>query len=128
MMFTLEIDAQTVTDAGRNGAKGDYHRANRAAQTIREQVCWTVKGLAAPQYDRLVDVRVEQHSRTAHHRDSDNVSGPAKAIIDGMVDAGVLAEDCPCHVRDVTLRQVNGCPDVGEGVHEFAVTITEVDA
>lgn len=36
------------------------------------------------------------------HRDLDNVS--LKAITDGLVDAGVIPDDCTCHVVEVVRR------------------------
>lgn len=121
----FEVDLDTIRDVSRNASHGGSHHPKAAAvATLVEQVQWHAKQLGAPQADGPVDVRVVQRSRTGHHRDSDNVSGPAKAIIDGLVKAGVLVDDCTCHVKDVTLRQHNGQGDVKAGVHVFVVTVT----
>lgn len=123
----LTVDADTVSKVARNARSGSYHTRSSGVATIIGQVQKTVMAVRPPKADGLVDIRVDQYSRTAHHRDSDNVSGPAKAIIDGLEKAGVIGGDCPCHVLDVTLRQHNGQGDVPEGVHEFVVTVTPTE-
>jgi len=48
-------------------------------------------------------VRIHIHSRRKRLCDSDGVSG--KAVIDGVVHAGILADDSPKYVKEVSYSQ-----------------------
>lgn len=62
---------------------------------------------------------IHVHSVRKRLTDADGVS--AKAAIDGLVHAGVLYDDDPSHVRQVTFSQEQGEPE------ETIITITSVD-
>jgi len=48
-------------------------------------------------------VRIHIHSRRKRLCDPDGISG--KAVIDGFVHAGILADDSPKHVKEVSFSQ-----------------------
>ena len=73
------------------------------------------------------DVHVLMRVRDRYRRDPDNISGPAKAILDGLVDAGLLVDDGPEHVRRVSYELASGCEFVRKGVAEFLIRLTSAD-
>ena len=58
----------------------------------------------ATPFDSLV--RVHFHSVRKRLADSDGISG--KACLDGIVEAGILHDDSPAYVKDVTHSQEKG--------------------
>lgn len=54
-------------------------------------------------------VRIHIHSIRARTVDADGLS--AKAVIDGVVAAGVIRDDAPAYVQAVTFSQEQGTPE-----------------
>lgn len=63
-------------------------------------------------------VRVHFHHTRARLADLDGLS--AKALLDGLVAAGILADDSPEQIAEITHSQSKGLPE------KTTVTITEV--
>lgn len=61
-------------------------------------------------------VRIHVHSVRARLADADGIS--AKAAIDGLIHAGILADDSPACVESVTFSQEQGTPE------QTVITIT----
>jgi len=61
-------------------------------------------------------VKIHIHSVRKRLCDADGIS--AKAVIDGMVHTGLLRDDCPKEVSEVTYSQEKGSPE------ETIITLT----
>jgi len=72
-----------------------------------------IKGLDTP-------CRVHFHSKRHRLADSDGISG--KAVLDGLVHAGILSNDSAIHVKSVTFSQ-----EKTKGPEITEVTITYCD-
>lgn len=70
-----------------------------------------IKGFDSP-------VRIHIHSIRKRLTDADGVSG--KAAIDGIVKAGLLQDDSPKYVKEVSYSQEKGLPE------KTIITITEI--
>lgn len=81
----------------------------------------SAKGYAARLYYGydVVDIFVTVRHKSKRRRDSDNIC--AKLAIDGLKDAGVIADDDPRYVRIVSTQAVQADRD------ETLITITPVD-
>lgn len=64
-------------------------------------------------------VRIHIHSIRKREVDADGIS--AKAAIDGLVLGGILQDDSPKYVKEVSYSQEKGDPE------ETIITITEVE-
>ena len=67
--------------------------------------------VAGEQATSQKDTRVSIHVHSVRKRltDADGVS--AKAVIDGIVLAGILPDDSPAYVKEVTYSQEKGDPE-----------------
>ena len=72
----------------------------------------------------LVDIRVTVCYPTRRHADAHNAQPAAKAAIDGLVDAGLLAGDDERYVRDVTFSR--GGPTGVRGTYRLTLELTEI--
>lgn len=70
------------------------HWSYRAAVTRewRQEACQLARAARVPRLDRAA-IRVDVLPRTRGRYDPNNVSPMSKAIVDGLVDAGVLDDD-----------------------------------
>lgn len=112
-MTTITIGCPTI--AGKpawltqNQVRRLHHQAHaQAARAWRHTAAWRARA------DRLAPVAspvvvVCEIARTSPRRlDADAIAPTCKAVIDGLVDAGVLAGDGPEHVAAVTYVAESG--------------------
>jgi len=91
------------------------HWATRAARVkaLREWAGWEVRRQGVVRVERaVVAVWVHPGVRTSRI-DPPNYADTVKALIDGVVDAGVLADDTGKHVTAVTYREGVRWPRTG---------------
>lgn len=101
-----QVGSYTFTIAHRkplslNDREHHHKRAARVAEW-RQAAGWLSRAQVPRHLDR-VHVRIRFHppratSRSGDRRDSDNLVPTLKAVIDGLVDAGVIPDDTPDHV------------------------------
>lgn len=99
------------------------HHWQRAASTAqwRSDFAWLARAQRIPRLDR-VRIIATPHYRTGRSMPDVGACVPStKAAIDGLVDAGVIADDDPTHV--VELRY---CAPVVDGWDGLALVIEEV--
>lgn len=83
------------------------HWARKARMTAawRQAAAWQAKAAGLPSYgDRRVRITCIVHKATNRKYDVGNLSGTAKACIDGLRDAGVLDDDDNAHVIGPDMR------------------------
>jgi hypothetical protein len=94
-----------------------WARRNAQTQTWRTGTAWWARYHSAPVGLAHAVVTVEFCFATSRRRDVGNWAPTAKAIVDGLVDVGVVVDDDDSHVTGPDLRR---CP----GTDRDAVTIT----
>jgi hypothetical protein len=104
-----------------NDHAGHWGRRKRLTEALREAAGWLAKQQRMPLLDQ-VRIAVEyQPPRLTRSRDGGNWAPSGKACIDGLRDAGVLANDDSKHVLSETYS-------IGEPYPKgrLVITITEV--
>lgn len=97
-----------------------FHDARRITKEYRERAA--LQSLRKPKFARPVTVRVSPHCNNNRLADAGACFDVAKAIIDGIVDAGLLPDDGPKWVRQLIMdAPVNSGEDV------LIVCISEVE-
>lgn len=129
LTFDVPVDTAVVAKVARNARSGSFHQRSSGTRTIRGDaaVLANARGPVSGPLPTPVDIHVEQRTCDRRRRDPDNVSGPAKAIVDGLVDAGRIPDDSWRHVAHVTYSVAPGCDDVDKGSHVYRVWVTTVD-
>ncbi len=98
----------------KNHAKANHHTADPHADLEQDSGDAALRANEAPRFDSPVRITfIHFRKRLA---DIDGLSG--KAAIDGLVAAGILADDSPQQVAEVVNRQVKGEPERTEIVIE----------
>ena len=93
----------------------------RPKQQYRETAKWCGMEMVGDREPvEAAEVWITYYHRTANHRDRDNILASLKPAIDGLVDAGLLADD-----SDLTYRPIRRETDKGNPRVE--VTIEAVD-
>jgi len=95
----------------RNKKFGMYNaKLAKAKRTDREEVIATVLEQGRP--DRPMEkahITISWHAKDKRRRDIDNLFAAMKGSIDGLVDAGVIADDSGQCVPSYSLFYVEGC-------------------
>lgn len=112
-------------------ANGRMHHMARAARVraLRERAYWLARSADLPRFGAAVRVRVDFDvvTRTRTRFDPANAMPTAKAIIDGLTDAGVWVDDDHEHVDGPCPHRgpVDGSLPVGW--HRLVLTITPME-
>ncbi len=77
-----------------------WARRNEAAQQLKLAAWASARSAKAPALQRA-EVTVTYQPPDRRRRDPDNLAPTGKALIDGLVLAGVLPDDCSAHVTAV---------------------------
>lgn len=87
------------------------HRQQWATRTRDDREAWWALAVEAkiPHLDRVRVVVTPLHRDRRSPQDCGACAPAAKAAIDGLVDAGVLADDNADHLVEVTFRPPNVC-------------------
>jgi hypothetical protein len=105
--WRIELDGIDVISTNR---RSHWSKLRAARKVIKQQVCWLAKAERIPPIT-YAQVHVLATPPDRRRRDEDNlVSGLHKPCLDGLVAAGVLADDSPGHVTSLmpTLREPDG--------------------
>jgi hypothetical protein len=105
--WRIELDGIDVITANRRGHWAPLHRARKQ---IKHDVAHLARAEQIPPL-KFAQVHVLATPPDRRRRDEDNlVSGLHKPCLDGLVAAGVLADDSPGHVTSLmpSLREPDG--------------------
>lgn len=110
-------------------ANGRYHWAERARRVKALRVRANVLARQARLSRMRPPVRViaTVHTRTSGRFDPDNAAPTSKAIIDGLTDAGIWADDDHTQVIGPDHRRGPGAPTLPVGWHCITITITSTE-
>jgi hypothetical protein len=75
-----------------------HHARARVVADVRHTAGWLARAARIPRADR-VRVELRYTPRTRRTRDADNLVALLKPLVDGLVDAGVVADDDDEHVE-----------------------------
>ena len=106
-------------------ANGRYHWAETARRTrhLRERANWTARSARAPRLDAArIDAYV--HGRTRGRMDPANAHPTTKALVDGLVDAGLLPDDDSRHLDGPYEHRGSARPGMRPGWHRVTLIIT----
>lgn len=92
--ITLPLPPRALSPNGRShwAIKAKAVKRYRADAAIAAMAAMNEVGIAPPRWERAT-ATVRVYKRTAHRTDSDNMTASLKAGIDGIADAGVIAND-----------------------------------
>lgn len=71
----------------------------RITRQIRRDAFLLAKAAKIPACERII-VRMEYLPRDKRRRDPSNLMPTQKAVVDGLIDAGVVPDDCPPFVTE----------------------------
>ena len=125
LTFTFEIDRDNMLSA--NDREHYRPRARRTAW-LRQHGADVVRGAAEAggPLGPVVDVEVGVQWPDRRRRDTPNVYPTVKALLDGMVDAGLLVDDRDDVVRRTVFEAMPGRCQPGRVL--VAVSVVEVDS
>lgn len=91
--WVVPIIIETVDALTMN--KQPYHRVrSRRVKTIREEACRSAQEVGVPPLERFT-AELHYIPPTRQRRDPENWVPTSKAVVDGLVLAGVAPDDCP---------------------------------
>lgn len=110
-------------------ANGRYHWAERARRVKALRVRANVLARQARLSRMRPPVRVVAtvHTRTSGRFDPDNAAPTSKAIIDGLTDTGIWADDDHTQVIGPDHRRGPSAPTLPVGWHRITITITSTE-
>lgn len=109
-------------------SNGRYHWASRARRTRKLRTRAALAARAArPRIPPMVraSITVHVHGRTRARTDPANAYPTIKAVVDGLVDAGVLPDDDAAHLDGPDMRLGDPDPAMPAGHHRLTVDITD---
>ena len=101
--MTYAVDLPDMPPGHTPNSRDHWAHRHRAVAEWRDAAAWTVRAAGVPAMDRVaVELVVTPPDR--RRRDADSAMWVLKAAIDGMCDAGVLADDDRTRVPHVAVR------------------------
>jgi len=119
--YRLEIPAPTQWVSAND--RSHWASKARLVKVWREAAAVHAKAAKLPHITEPVTITGWVHRTITRRADAHNRILTVKAVIDGLVDAGVLTDDSDKHVTAVTMR--NGSP-VDPKVHPLGVLGIEI--
>lgn len=107
-------------------ANGRLHWAQRARRTraLRVRAAIAARAARIPPMVRA-RITVHVHGRTRARTDPANAYPTIKAVVDGLVDAGILPDDDAAHLDGPDMRLGDPIPHLPTGHHRLTVNITD---
>lgn len=107
-------------------ANGRYHWADRAQRVRDLRLLGRLRARRAGLPKGLAFVRVEVlvHGRTRRRVDPANAYPTIKAVVDGLVDYGVVDDDDHEHLTGPDMRAGMPAPGLPTGAHRLTIHIT----
>ena len=119
MTWTLDLpDGEYLTP----NSRAHWAKRQRCARAWREATAWLARAERIPRLDR-VNVQLVMIPKDRRRRDEDNLTLVQKWCIDGLVDAAVVPDDAPQHVRAEMPRIWT--PDVELEAHRWVLYVEQ---
>ncbi|WP_172121250.1 hypothetical protein [Actinomyces faecalis] len=123
---TIVIDVPGNEWLSANGREHRFDRARRTA-TLRKRACLLARHHGLPHYTGRVRVDFYVHTRTHNRMDPANAYPTVKALVDGLTDAGVWADDDDTHLSGPVPHRGEHAPDLPVGFRRVTLTVTDLD-
>lgn len=105
MTYVLSVDARKPPLTSNEQRRAHWRTVAKAKKEAAEPILWLVRQQNIPQLDR-VNVTVTWFAPDARRRDSDSLGPYVKAVLDALVESGVLKDDDSRYVLQTTMRTV----------------------
>lgn len=122
---TLTVDVPPGEWLTANGRK-HWHAKARATAALRHRAHTLARSRHLTPATGRVHVTATVQGRTQGRMDPANVYPTVKALIDGIVDASVLADDDDRHLEGPDMRRGTPDPAMPAGWHRITLTITNL--
>lgn len=86
-----------------NDSHGNRYAKARIVKSVREEASWRARSARIPRLAKC-RVQIEWVVTNNRRRDEDNPAPSAKAVYDGLVDAGIVPDDTPEFMEKVTVK------------------------
>lgn len=106
----------------RTNRRDHFHQRAILTRTWREAAAWEAKRQHLPVFEGPVRVTATFHRADKRQHDLDGLAPTAKAAIDGLRDAGVLAGDDTRYIPELVLRAGEQWADAA-----LVLTITAIE-
>lgn len=105
-------------------ANGRYHWAERKTRTrlLRQRAHLAARQAHLPHLEHA-RLTVYVHTRTRTRMDPLNAAPTVKAVVDGLIDWGLLPDDDHEHLEGPDLRRGRTRPDMPNGYHALTIQI-----
>ena len=117
MTWTLDLPDQEITTPN---SRVHWSRTARCAKAWREATCWLARDAKIPTLDRIA-VTLTHWPADRRKRDHDRLVLVAKWCVDGLVDAGVIADDDTEHLAASPTCRIE--PTRGDKRRHWALTV-----
>lgn len=124
MTRTWTLDLPDQPHHAPNSRSGHWRARYDATRAWREAAAWVAKGDSLPQVERPVVITLTVTPPDRRRRDVDSFALAYKAAVDGLRDAGVIADDSWTHVPEMRIRVAE--PD-GTKCWRWRLEIAEVN-
>lgn len=122
---SLTVDIPPNEWLSANGRYQHWTRS-RKVKALRRRAHMLARSKGLPKQKGLVRITAHIHGRTNRWSDPNNAADTTKPLIDGLRDAGVLADDNYAHVLGPDHRRGDPLPDLNKGWHRIVLTIEPV--
>lgn len=123
---TLVIDVPGNEWLFANGREHRFGRARRTA-TLRKRAYLMARHHGLPRYAGRVRVDFYVHTRARNRMDPANAYPTVKALVDGLTDAGVWADDDDTHLSGPVPYRGEPVLDLPVGFRRITLVITDLD-
>ena len=108
-------------------SNGRYHWIQKARRTraLRLRAALAARAARIPPMGRA-HVTVHVHGRTRTRTDPANAYPAVKAVVDGLVDAGIIPDDDAAHLDGPDMRLGDPDPRLPTGAHRLTVNIAQL--
>lgn len=122
----LTVDVPVNEWVSANSRYTPHARAHRVA-ALRLRAAYLARSQKLAPMSGLVRIEARVHGRVNRRTDPANAADTTKPLVDGVVDAGVLADDDHTHV--VGPNHVYGEPirSLPKGAHRIVLTFTQIE-
>lgn len=120
--YTIIVTGERPTTMNHERGKGNRWDSAKRTGTWRETAAWMARQARIPKMDRIAVVATPHYRNGRSPQDVGACAPAAKAMVDGLRDAGVIVNDTPAHFVELTFR-----PGVVTGHDGLRLDIYDLD-
>ena len=120
--YSITVTGERPTTMNHERGKGNRWDSAKRTDTWRKAAAAIARQSRIPAMDRIAVVATPLYSSGRSPQDTAACAPAAKAMVDGLRDAGVIPNDTPRHVLEITFR-----PGRVTGVNGLRIDIYDLD-